>query len=168
MIGKGDNPPVDVHMSDNLPKTLACPSCGVPLEFDGKSAIVHCKFCKSVSLVPGFPEGQTGVPAASLEEIVRLARSGNLIEAIRQYRELYDIGLKEAKEAVEALAEGRMVEAMQVVSGALTMKQMERVLEEVQDLLRSGNKIEAIRRYREAADVSLAKAKDVIDQVEVG
>jgi len=29
-------------MPVNLPTTLACPSCGAPLEFDGTSSIVHC------------------------------------------------------------------------------------------------------------------------------
>jgi outer membrane protein assembly factor BamB len=53
-----------------------------------------------------------------------------------------------------------------VVTGPLTPEETGRVLEEVQELLRAGNKIGAIRRYREAADVSLTKAKDVVDQVE--
>ena len=43
--------------------------------------------------------------AASLEEIKRLVRERQLIAAIRIYRERTDCGLREAKEAVEAIAE---------------------------------------------------------------
>ncbi|HEY9402568.1 MAG TPA: hypothetical protein VIQ24_07730 [Pyrinomonadaceae bacterium] len=43
--------------------------------------------------------------AASLEEIKRLARERQLIAAIRIYRERTNCGLREAKEAVEAIAE---------------------------------------------------------------
>jgi len=45
-------------MTDNLPKTLTCPSCGAPLEVDGKSALVRCKFCKNVAFVPGIAAAQ--------------------------------------------------------------------------------------------------------------
>ncbi|KAF0109115.1 MAG: hypothetical protein FD146_159 [Anaerolineaceae bacterium] len=153
-------------MTENLPQTLTCPSCGAPLDFDGKSALVRCKFCKNVALVPGFPAAQAEVPRAALEEIASLARDGNMVEAIKRYRQLFDVGLKEAKDAVETLAAGKMVEARQTASGPLTPDEMGRVLEEVQRLLKEGNKVEAIRRYREAADVSLTKAKEVVDQVE--
>jgi ribosomal protein L7/L12 len=37
------------------------------------------------------------------QEIIELVRMGRKIEAIRLYRELTGVGLKEAKEAVEAL-----------------------------------------------------------------
>jgi hypothetical protein len=43
--------------------------------------------------------------AASLEEIKRLIRERQLIAAIRIYRERTNCGLREAKEAVESIAE---------------------------------------------------------------
>lgn len=151
-------------MSVDQPKTLTCPSCGAPLDFDGRSTIVQCKFCKTNVLMPGAP-AQAAAPA-DLAEIRRLAESGNMIEAIRRYRELFDVGLKEAKEAVESLAAGRVVEARLTVSGPLSAEETGRILEEVQNLLRDGNKLEAIRVYREASDVSLARAKEIVDRVE--
>jgi outer membrane protein assembly factor BamB/ribosomal protein L7/L12 len=153
-------------MPDNTPTTLTCPSCGAPLEVDGKSSLVRCKFCNNIALVPGLPTAPEAAAPASLEEIRQLADNGKIIEAIRRYRELYDVSLKEAKDAVDALQAGNVIEARRVVTGPLTPEETGRVLEEVQELLRAGNKIGAIRRYREAADVSLTKAKDVVDQVE--
>lgn len=43
--------------------------------------------------------------AGSEQDIANLARAGQKIQAIKLYRELYGVGLKEAKEAVEALTE---------------------------------------------------------------
>jgi len=153
-------------MPENTPTTLTCPSCGAPLEVDGKSSLVRCKFCKTIALVPGLPAAPEVATPGLLEEIRQLADDGKVIEAIRRYHELYDVSLKEAKDAVESLQAGKLIEARQVVTGLLTPEETGRLLEEVQNLLRAGNKIEAIKRYREANDVSLTKAKDVVDQVE--
>lgn len=153
-------------MADNTPTTLTCPSCGAPLEVDGKSALVRCKFCKNTAFVPGVAATQTPDPHQALEEIIRLARSGDLIEAIRQYRELYGVGLKEAKDAVEALAAGKVASERQTFPRAAPLEDTSRLLEEVKELVRQGNKIEAIKRYRVAKDTSLTEAKDVIDQIE--
>jgi glycerol uptake facilitator-like aquaporin len=50
-------------MPVNTPTTLACPSCGAPLEVDGKRSLVRCKFCNNIALVPGLP---TAPEAAAL------------------------------------------------------------------------------------------------------
>lgn len=152
-------------MSENIPKTLTCPSCGAPLEVDGSSSLVRCKFCKNTAFVPGVAQSIIPDSADALAEIRQLAESGNLIEAIRRYRELYAVGLKDAKGAVEALAAGKVVE-VRFTSTPLTAEDTSRILEEVKELLRGGNKIEAIKRYRVVNDVSLTQAKDVIDQIE--
>ena len=153
-------------MADNTPTTLNCPSCGAPLEFDGRSSVVRCRFCKNIALVPGLPAEKEATPRASLDEVRRLAQNGNLIEAVRRYRELYGVGLKEAKNAVDALTAGKVVEVHRVFSGPLTSEETSRVLEEVKELLRSGNKVGALKHYREVNDVSLNKAMDVVNQVE--
>jgi len=153
-------------MVDNTPITLNCPSCGAPLDYDGTSSIVRCRFCKNIALVPGLPAAQEATPRASLDEVRRLAQNGNLIEAIRRYRELYGVGLKEAKDAVDALNAGKVIEVHRVFSGPLNAEETSRVLEEVKELLRSGNKIAGIKLYREVNDVSLSQARDVVDRVE--
>ena len=60
--------------------------------------------------VTGFSGGITPPPAPVVQgpgsrvpaELVMLARSGKLIQAIQQYRQLTGLGLKEAKAEVEA------------------------------------------------------------------
>jgi LSD1 subclass zinc finger protein len=153
-------------MSDNKPTTLNCPSCGAPLEFDGSSSIVRCKFCKNIALVPGLPTMEEATPRASLDEVRLLAQNGKLLDAIERYRNLYGVGLREAKDAVDALEAGKVVEVHRAFSGPLSTEETSRVLDEVKELLRSGNKVAAIKHYREVNDVSLTQAKFVADQIE--
>jgi large subunit ribosomal protein L7/L12 len=157
---------MEAIMSNQTPSSLTCPSCGAPLDYDGKSSVIRCRFCKNVALIPGLPSTQEATPRASLEEVQQLAQSGNVVEAIKRYRELYGVGLKEAKDAVEALSAGKVIEVHRVYSGPLSAEETGRVLEEVQELLRTGDKINAIKHYREVNDVSLTQAKAVVDQVE--
>jgi hypothetical protein len=63
-------------------------SDGIPGGFSGPSAPSQA--------VPSGPGSR--VP----DEIVMLARSGKLIEAIKQYRSLTNLGLKQAKDEVDA------------------------------------------------------------------
>src|SRR4051812_47481047 len=100
-----------------------CTSCGGPLEYEeGGALTVRCPFCGSSIIVPeelrprpsvqpssgGFFDGlfKLHERAANLQEIARLARTGRKIEAIRLYREIFGVGLEEAKLAVERLALG--------------------------------------------------------------
>ena len=91
---------------------------------------------------------------------------GILIEAIRKYREVYGVGLKEAKDAVEALQAGRLVSPS--APGLHSPEELTKAIEEVQRLLGNGNKIEAIKIYRENFDTSLARAKYAIEQIQAG
>lgn len=100
-----------------------CTSCGGPLEYqEGGALTVRCPFCDSNIIVPeelrprpaaqasagGFFDGILRLQqrAADLQEIARLARAGQKIEAIRLYREIFNVGLAEAKLAVERMAAG--------------------------------------------------------------
>jgi ribosomal protein L7/L12 len=44
-------------------------------------------------------------PNSGTDDIRRMALAGNKIEAIKRYREIHGVGLKEAKDAVEKLLE---------------------------------------------------------------
>jgi hypothetical protein len=86
------------------------------LEFDG-DRIETCDFCGSkVIMSPNevrdetsFGFGELLGQAQKLKEVLRLARSGNKIAAIKLYRETFDVGLAEAKDAVERLEQGESV-----------------------------------------------------------
>ena len=98
-------------------------------------------------------------PAADLQEIHRLTLQGQKIQAIKLYRELTGVGLKEAKDYVDALESGSQPAAANpapTASGDLA---------EVHALARQGQKIQAIKLYRELTGAGLKDAKDYIDRL---
>ena len=88
----------------------------------------------------------------------QLLRAGRKIEAIKRYRELTGVGLKDAKEAVEAMESGR----------STTLPPKSSLLRQVNDSeieqqIRSGHLIDAIKLYREKTGVGLKEAKDAVE-----
>jgi ribosomal protein L7/L12 len=79
---------------------------------------------------------------------------GRRIEAIKVYREHTGAGLKDAKDAVEAIEQARPIGLPTGASGAVD--------ETFLDLLRAGSTINAIKRYREVTGASLKDAKDAV------
>jgi sugar lactone lactonase YvrE len=100
-----------------MPESFKCPSCAAPLEYEGTHA-QKCPFCGSSVIVdddlrntfneaPDTGHGSLLDQARKLKHIKQLADSGQKIQAIKEYRELFDCGLADAKNAVEAMEEGR-------------------------------------------------------------
>lgn len=110
---------------------------------------------------PGVVMPPPGATPAGLGPVVDLLRSGQKIEAIKRYRELVGVGLKEAKDAVEAMERGEAVP----VAGAPAFSVP---ASSVQDLLREGKKLEAIKLYREQSGLGLKEAKDAVEAMELG
>ena len=90
--------------------------------------------------------------------LLELMRDGKKIEAIKLYRERHGVGLKEAKDAVEALAAGREP-ATQADPEAD---------DDVLELMRGGKKIEAIKKSGipdKKIDAYLKESKQKINQL---
>jgi sugar lactone lactonase YvrE/DNA-directed RNA polymerase subunit RPC12/RpoP len=118
-----------------MSKPFKCTSCGGPVHYDGgASPTVNCQFCGSSIIVPeelrarpaaswgtGLVDGifKLQERAANLQEVSRLARGGRKIEAIKLYREIFGVGLEEAKVAVERMAAGGAAEAAVMTSGGM-------------------------------------------------
>ncbi|HUQ34017.1 MAG TPA: hypothetical protein VM095_17985 [Pyrinomonadaceae bacterium] len=119
-----------------MSKPFKCTSCGGPVQYDGGvGPTVSCQFCGSSIIVPeelrarpapswgaGLVDGiyKLQERAANLQEVARLARSNRKIEAIRLYREIFGVGLEEAKIAVERMAAGGPSEVVVMSAGAGT------------------------------------------------
>jgi ribosomal protein L7/L12 len=167
-------------------QVFECPHCGATASYDGgPETSITCQFCGSTiiipeemrarampgtaSAVPPYPE--TGAPSAeALAEIRQLAASGQKIEAIKRFRALFNVGLKEAKDAVEALEAGQPVTVNGSAADLMDSMDFAQIgrLSEVKQLLKDGKKDEAVRLFREIFDVSLTKAQEAIDQLEAG
>lgn len=103
-----------------------CPSCSAPLQFEGNT-MQKCRFCQSNVIVPsGVMQNSNAFGGAGaldfgdlsalkgkalqIAEIQKLIQSGQKIYAIKLFRETFGVGLKEAKDAVDAMEAGKSID----------------------------------------------------------
>jgi|GEM_PF-1277782 len=157
---------------------IPCPGCGAPVESSERA----CPYCGAAisaapvsSSAPTVRVSKAAVEALAsggdpLQAVREQLERGNKIEAIRLYREATGSGLKEAKEAVEAMEDGKTVmgaAATLVSAGPLTTYgNSAEAMDAIKAELRADRKIQAVKIYREYFDVGLAAAKDAVDQIE--
>lgn len=108
-----------------------CPSCMRKLQFSsGDSAFQNCPYCKGKIIVPSIAVHQEEIEGRKptkyalqdqrdlkLAEIQTELRAGRKINAIKIFRETFGTGLKEAKEAVEAMEWGDSIDNSNSASG---------------------------------------------------
>lgn len=99
-----------------------------------------------------------GRPENAGRNITELLAQGRKIEAIKLYRELHGCGLKEAKEAIENFSEPAARPAAPRPVAAADDADIKQLLDE-------GNKIAAIKLYRERYQVSLKTAKEAVEKI---
>jgi ribosomal protein L7/L12 len=127
-----------------------CPKCGAALA-DHESA---------VSRSPALYADIRADAAAWKSEVAELVSQGHKIEAIKLYRERTGTGLKEAKDAVEAVERGEPL----ALPGSHVSPGMGTDADLI-DLLRRGQKIEAIKLYRERTGTGLREAKEAVERL---
>src|SRR5688572_17554455 len=99
-----------------MTRTFNCASCSAPLDFTGE-VMQKCEHCGSTVIAPhemfyvNNPSPFADLSslkgrALKIAEIQRLIHAGKKIEAIKVFRESFGTGLKEAKDAVEAIERG--------------------------------------------------------------
>jgi ribosomal protein L7/L12 len=92
------------------------------------------------------------------------ARSGNRIGAIKLYREYTGAGLADAKEAVEKIEADQPLESVPL-SGMSAIIVPERAAW-IHEALFKGDKIEAIKLYREGTNLGLKESKEAVEKLE--
>jgi ribosomal protein L7/L12 len=108
---------------------------------------------------PGADAMASGASALPAEVLEALARH-DPIQAIKHLRAATGLGLKEAKEVVEAHLQGRPPSSLPPSPGSASFSS---VPPAVLAALHQGQKIEAIRLLREHSGLGLKEAKDVVD-----
>jgi ribosomal protein L7/L12 len=94
-------------------------------------------------------------PEGFENRVIALVAEGRTLEAVKLYREATGVGLKEAKDFVEALAATNRARPVQGQA----------VDERVVQLLTDQRKIEAIKLYRQATGVGLKEAKEAVEAI---
>jgi len=89
-------------------QSFECPNCQANLDYDAQTQAltVRCPYCNSTVIVPDTLRQQRGQNAQQpevLAQIVQLVQNGRKIEAIKLFRETFNVGLKEAKDVVDAI-----------------------------------------------------------------
>jgi ribosomal protein L7/L12 len=168
--------------------TFNCPRCNAPIFYPGGDDVtIECMFCGNAVIVPRELRAPPGASASAepaslmkqlgaLGDIAVLARQGNKLEAIKRYRELFDVGLAEAKDAVDKMAAGQFGEAAEDTltapargeAPAFAQMNDADALERIKALAQAGQKIEAIKLYRQASGVGLKEAKDAVEAIQAG
>lgn len=102
------------------------------------------------------------LPPASPDAVLRLLADGRTIESITMYRGLTGLGLYEAKQAIDRMRdtgvwEGPAAAPLSPEPGA-----------EVTALVREGDRIGAIKLYRETHGVDLLTAKNAVEKLSRG
>jgi streptogramin lyase len=106
-----------------VPTTFNCPKCGAPQDYQGGSAAaIQCPYCETTIIVPPELRPDAGIASAEswsqqsavLLEIKNLLDQKQKIQAIKVYREHFGGGLKEAKDAVDAIERGKSVQVVRV------------------------------------------------------
>src|SRR5688572_3231247 len=96
------------------------------------------------------------------EEVERLIRQGNKLQAIKYLHDTFDISLADAKRLVDALAnELALANSSQAENNPFTEQQSELQGEDrmiVQRLLQEGKKMEAIKYVRAKRNLGLKEA----------
>jgi large subunit ribosomal protein L7/L12 len=106
-----------------------------------------------------LPDALDVAQQPDVDPLMALVRSGKKIEAIKIYRQRMGVGLKEAKDAIEALERGEAVP----ISPAASKSFAESDVRDFVTLLRQGKMIAAIKLYREKTGVGLAEAKAAVE-----
>jgi large subunit ribosomal protein L7/L12 len=131
---------------------IRCPFC----DHKNPPGATRCAECKAELFISS--ESETAAPGTEPQSldgrVIALVRDGRKIEAIKLYRDMTGAGLKEAKDAVEALERGGSPSTTRETSGDDP---------EILNLLRAGQKIRAIKLYREKTGVGLAEAKNAVE-----
>lgn len=97
-------------------------------------------------------------PSVNVDDALEAAlRAGNKIEAIKLYREKTGLGLAEAKSAIDAMMNGATAPPLPPRAAPVNLDAA------IQNAVRAGQKIEAIKLYREKTGLGLKEAKDAID-----
>ena len=106
---------------------------------------------------------------ADLKRVQDTFHADGIIQAIRVYREITGQGLAEAKHAVEAIAAGTVTASTGVASIPIPTRPSEaETMQRIHECLRQGNKIQAIKHYRDLTNAGLAEAKAAVEGIEAG
>jgi ribosomal protein L7/L12 len=155
-------------------ESMECPNCGAKIEFPAGATSTTCKFCNSVlrlkaeivasgDAIELDPNKDPYRHLADMDQIKQLLRDGRKSEAIRLYMQQTGASLKEAQKAIEDTTGEAGLTTLPSNIGPYAVD-----LDRIQQLVRDGKKIDAIKLLREQTHLGLKEAKDAVEAIERG
>ncbi|WP_053202831.1 ribosomal protein L7/L12 [Jiangella muralis] len=115
------------------------------------------------SAPPSAPSPDTVTPEA-MAHIQQLVAQGKTIQAVKVLREHTGLGLKQAKDTVDRMAESGVVAALDLPEPAASPS--DEVMARVRALAAQGRKIHAIKELRDhSPGLGLKEAKDIVERL---
>jgi ribosomal protein L7/L12 len=108
-------------------------------------------------------ESAQSLPPYLQAEIQALLIQNKKIAAIKKVRKYTGLGLKEAKDYVEALSKSGTTGAEIPLKGGITPE----LKTELKDLISNNRKIEAIKLLRNRSGLGLKQAKEYVDELDI-
>ena len=106
----------------------------------------------------------TGISSDQEHQIKELVVKGKKIAAVKLYREVTGASLKDAKNAVDAIEMGTVIDLRETTQ----IGEIDPTLESrIKRLLAERKKIEAVKAYREVYNCGLKEAKEAVDIIEM-
>lgn len=158
-------------MNSELTISIGLASLGM-LFILGYLTIAARRESENLLLKPMKPGKRLTISKEAAEEIATLLRNNKRLEALKELRAASGADLKRAKEVIDRVAAGQSFRSMVSLKGEeqadsdseTELKQIEEELDgRLRDLLAKGQKIEAIKLYREQTGASLKEAKEAIE-----
>lgn len=126
------------------------------------------------------PPKPAGLNPQVMNQITAAIHAGNKLEAIKLFRQATGVGLKEAKDVIDGMEKNvgqtavpndpdqamAWLESRAATERPSTASISREAMLQVFGYLRAGNKIEAIKLYREQTGLGLKEAKDAVDGLE--
>ncbi|MCA9156911.1 MAG: hypothetical protein KDA72_01210 [Planctomycetales bacterium] len=98
------------------------------------------------------------IPPESMDEIIKLIGDGQKLDAVKRYKDLRRTSLLEAKNFIEELTVRLEQESPEILTAPPE-------LEGITELIYAGQKLEAVKRYRDQRSISLVDAKQFVEQL---
>ena len=146
------------------PVVLSCPTCNAPLDFDGVTPLIRCRFCGNTSVIPdALLKSQTRIPS-EWKEVYQLIERGDHDRALQLMQSRLGINAAESDETLRVIQSGPMAAS----SGGTkkTPDEIYHVMTKVQELAEMGNKPEAVKLYMDTFHYDLERAESIVSKIQ--
>lgn len=109
----------------------------------------------------------TNISVQLYQELLELCRQGQKLEAIRRYKEATGSSLAEAKDIIDSFdtADAVPLSSAQHTGASSQHRAPVSTDQQVLDLCRQGNYLQAVKVYKDATGKGLKESKDYVDQL---